>query len=172
MGMELWSRTEEHRLVDLWEDGLSVAKIAKIMGRSRSAVNTRMRLLGVRRDPAAPRRPNTIRDSAECIEWTREMDRQMLALRAKGRSMAAIAVEMGQREQAVRERLYDLDPRPIRWSGRSDSSICWYCARAVGADQCCWAARFEPVPGWDARRRDKEGGESYFVYDCPQFEEG
>ena len=62
-----------------------------------------------------------------------------------------------------------------------DGSLCWDCKNAVphGEHGCSWSERFEPVPGWDAERRDisrgpkKEGmTESYFVYRCPEFERG
>lgn len=62
-----------------------------------------------------------------------------------------------------------------------DGSLCWDCKNAVphGEHGCSWSESFEPVPGWDARRKDvligakKDGKtESYFVYECPQFEEG
>lgn len=172
MAAELWSRTEERRLTELWDKGLALSEIAESIGRSRSAVNARLRRMGIRRDPAASRRPKIIRAGTGRINWTQEMDRKMLDLRAKGKSMAAIAVEMGRCEQVVRKRLHELDPHPIKeWRG-PDSSLCWYCARSVGTDRCSWAARFEPVPGWDARRRDKDSGESYFVRNCPQFKEG
>lgn len=61
------------------------------------------------------------------------------------------------------------------------ASLCWDCKNAVpqGGHGCSWSERFEPVPGWDAERRDistgpkKEGTtESYFVYRCPEFERG
>lgn len=60
-----------------------------------------------------------------------------------------------------------------------DGSLCWDCKNAVpgGEHGCSWSESFEPVPGWDAERRDistgpkKEGAtESYFVYRCPEFE--
>lgn len=62
-----------------------------------------------------------------------------------------------------------------------DGSLCWDCKNAVpsGEHGCSWSESFEPVPGWDAHRKDvmigakKEGTtESYFVYQCPEFEKG
>lgn len=60
-------------------------------------------------------------------------------------------------------------------------TLCWGCKNAVphGSYGCSWSESFEPVPGWDARRKDVLTGakkdrmaESYFVYDCPGFEKG
>lgn len=60
-----------------------------------------------------------------------------------------------------------------------DGSLYWDCKNAVpgGEHGCSWSESFEPVPGWDARRKDvligakKDGkAESYFVYECPEFE--
>lgn len=62
-----------------------------------------------------------------------------------------------------------------------DGSLCWDCKNAVphGEHGCSWSESFDPVPGWDARRKDvmirakKEGTtESYFVYQCLEFEKG
>lgn len=52
-------------------------------------------------------------------------------------------------------------------------SLCWACKRAVGERMCCWAQRFEPVPGWNAKPREIQGKHiisSFFVLDCPLFE--
>lgn len=62
-----------------------------------------------------------------------------------------------------------------------DGSLCWDCKNAVpgGEHGCSWSESFEPVPGWDDRRKDVLTGakkdrmaESYFVYECPRFERG
>ena len=55
---------------------------------------------------------------------------------------------------------------------KSKGSLCWDCKKALW--QCSWSAKFVPVDGWTAIRRDlrvAEGTktESYFVLDCPEF---
>lgn len=57
--------------------------------------------------------------------------------------------------------------------------LCWDCANVYGG--CEWAARFEPVPGWDATptsRVLKVGGKgkggtrvasSFVIHYCPKF---
>ena len=48
-------------------------------------------------------------------------------------------------------------------------TLCWDCANATGG--CSWADRLKPVKGWGAKYVEKKGDyNSYFVYDCPQFE--
>ena len=50
------------------------------------------------------------------------------------------------------------------------ASLCWDCQRAAGADRCCWADKFEPVPGWDAvKTKTMTGLTSYAVKNCPAF---
>ena len=67
--------------------------------------------------------------------------------------------------------------RPDRiWPGKV-STVCWYCARAVGADRCVWHGEFKAVKGWEAEETLLEAGNpsnmhSYRVISCPQFEEG
>lgn len=172
MAAELWSRTEDRRLLGLWDDGLAISEITAIIGRSKGAVNARLRRLGIRRGKSMSRRPVAADHNAARIQWTPDMDRQLLELRASGASKDKIAAIMGHGTRAIRERLQALDPHLAVNPRRPDNSLCWYCAHSVGADQCSWAARFKPVPGWDALRRDKDSGESYFVRDCPQYEEG
>ncbi len=50
------------------------------------------------------------------------------------------------------------------------ASLCWDCQRAAGADRCCWADKFEPVPGWEAvETKTMMGLTSYAVKNCPAF---
>lgn len=50
------------------------------------------------------------------------------------------------------------------------ATLCWDCQRAAGADRCCWADRFEPVPGWEAvKTKTMMGLTSYAVKNCPAF---
>ena len=59
-------------------------------------------------------------------------------------------------------------------------TLCWRCKRSrlIKGVACSWAARFEPVDGWQAvethRKTDYVGDEtrSYCVKSCPQFLEG
>lgn len=53
--------------------------------------------------------------------------------------------------------------------------LCWDCANVYGG--CEWAARFEPVPGWDAipTTRTVSGKfveKSFSVRACPKFRRG
>ena len=58
---------------------------------------------------------------------------------------------------------------------KKPNSICFDCKNAVFG--CCWAKRFEPVPGWEAvktriKNRNSEDSyyiDSYKVISCPQF---
>ena len=58
----------------------------------------------------------------------------------------------------------------------TSNSLCWECAKAYG--DCTWSSTFEPVQGWNAKRKDicfeangkKYISESYYVYECPEFE--
>lgn len=50
---------------------------------------------------------------------------------------------------------------------------CWECTKAYGG--CAWSARFEPVPGWIATRRQRSPngaggvGDTYAILYCPEF---
>lgn len=60
--------------------------------------------------------------------------------------------------------------------------LCWSCANY---GRCSWARKGQPVDGWDAEEVSQSGGVSthkgrvyvknniatYFIYDCPQFEQ-
>ena len=58
----------------------------------------------------------------------------------------------------------------------TSNSLCWECTKAYG--DCTWSSTFEPVKGWNAKRRDicffangeNHITESYYVYECPEFE--
>lgn len=53
-------------------------------------------------------------------------------------------------------------------------TLCWYCKNACGG--CSWSKSFKPVKGWTATYRPvnifKRLADSYFVHECPEFEEG
>lgn len=62
-------------------------------------------------------------------------------------------------------------------------SLCWQCEWAAGKDEKCpWATKFEPVPGWKAKKtkilrqgwkataKKREYIDSFDVYECPLFE--
>lgn len=59
---------------------------------------------------------------------------------------------------------------------RNGETICWTCRRSTNSG-CPWSARFQPVPGWTAERRDilsYDGEkyiptESYRVSVCPLY---
>ena len=56
----------------------------------------------------------------------------------------------------------------------SNASLCWRCRRSC-VDRCSWAARFEPVKGWEAESRMIEfrpgySLQSYRVISCPEFD--
>ena len=53
-------------------------------------------------------------------------------------------------------------------------SLCWDCLLSTGLNSVCpWVRSFEPVPGWEALRRDLQYGSkieiSYRVISCPLF---
>lgn len=57
---------------------------------------------------------------------------------------------------------------------------CWSCAKACGG--CAWSAKFEPVPGWDAKESTIKYNDgtpktpkirnvrSYIIKSCPEYE--
>lgn len=56
-------------------------------------------------------------------------------------------------------------------------TLCWDCAKATKGDECPWVRKFEPVPGWVAKKTiiEQSKGEytdSYKVKECPLFKEG
>lgn len=57
-------------------------------------------------------------------------------------------------------------------------TLCWSCRRSllIAGVACSWAARFEPVDGWDAVETSLSSNgnriKSYCVISCPQFLEG
>ena len=54
-----------------------------------------------------------------------------------------------------------------------DPSLCWDCALSTRPWRCEWVARYEPVPGWEARKHHcgskSDGYESRKVIACPKF---
>lgn len=58
--------------------------------------------------------------------------------------------------------------------GNHSGTLCANCKLACGTDQCCWADRLEPVPGWEADQTFDQYGEpySYHVRSCPMFKKG
>ena len=53
---------------------------------------------------------------------------------------------------------------------KSRFAKCWDCKHATNAEgECCWSARLEPVPGWDAEITVSKGYKTYLVHDCPLF---
>ena len=52
----------------------------------------------------------------------------------------------------------------MEYTNKKDS-LCWDCKRACGKDQCSWAARFEPVSGWNAEQNEL----GFLVTSCPQY---
>jgi hypothetical protein len=60
---------------------------------------------------------------------------------------------------------------------QSKANICFDCQKACG--RCLWSAKFEPVPGWTAKKTILQVGENrtgkvfhetYHITDCPEFE--
>ena len=49
----------------------------------------------------------------------------------------------------------------------SSTNICFDCQLAIGG--CEWSAKFEPVPGWTARKNTVSGIETYHIVACPKF---
>lgn len=71
------------------------------------------------------------------------------------------------------------EPPPLK------ETLCFSCKHAVptldGRFGCEWSTRFQPVPGWKAKKTKKFSGESqgkrkyyesYFVTKCPKYIEG
>lgn len=47
-------------------------------------------------------------------------------------------------------------------------TLCWDCKNATGG--CRWSDQLHPVEGWTATQtRNKCGGDSYIVHNCPEF---
>ncbi len=44
-------------------------------------------------------------------------------------------------------------------------TLCWSCKKSKG--HCTWSSSLTPVKGWDAQKTPA----SFFVRDCPLFEE-
>lgn len=63
-------------------------------------------------------------------------------------------------------------PEPAKTAENGPVTLCFGCQNAVG--KCSWSARFEPVPGWDAKPTEIKtvGGQtcsSFLVRACPQY---
>jgi hypothetical protein len=62
-------------------------------------------------------------------------------------------------------------PRTRNYSPRCGSNtLCWTC-KHTNQNECSWfTADLIPVPGWKAIERPVEGGMSYIVLECPNYE--
>lgn len=55
-------------------------------------------------------------------------------------------------------------------SCNKEISLCWFC-KHTNQNECSWfTADMIPVPGWKAIERPVEGGMSYVVLECPNYE--
>lgn len=60
---------------------------------------------------------------------------------------------------------------------RDKTNICFNCKKACG--DCSWSEKFEPVPGWTAKKvmlnlgvthKKRRWAETYYITACPEFE--
>lgn len=47
--------------------------------------------------------------------------------------------------------------------------LCWTCQNATGG--CSWSKNFAPIEGWDAVSTTVDGEDTYFIKNCPQYEQ-
>lgn len=151
-----WTQKDEDTLRELAAAGKSLKEIAKVLHRAPATCRAKRTELGL----SAPT-PSV---------WTREDYDKLTELVEAGKSKREIAKIMGRSEQAVNLRCYMIDAKAPGRKEREEpeeprGTICWRCNKAC-IRGCSWAARFEPVPGWDA----KPNGRSYHVDACPEFE--
>lgn len=154
-----WTRAEEDRLVEMIAAGKSKKEIGEALGRT----------------PAACAQKRLAMNLPVCAYWTGEEDDRLEELAEAGKSRREIAAIMGRSESAIRQRCNMLDIKKPRTEqdrrkereepAEPKGTLCWRCNKACTRG-CSWAARFEPVSGWDAT----PNGKSYQVNACPEFE--
>lgn len=159
-----WTKAEEDKLRELFLAGKSKKEIGAALGRTPCACTSKRQELKLYVPPRI---------------WTQEDDNKLASLTAAGVSKKEIAQTLGRTADAIKRRCYVLGieaPKSERLKNQKKTkstdeptepkgSLCWRCNKAC-IRGCSWAARFEPVPGWNA----KPNGRSYHVDACPEFE--
>lgn len=153
-----WTKAEENKLREMLAAGKSQKEIAETLGRTPSACANKRRELKL--------------PVCSAPFWTRQEDEELTKLVEAGKNRREIAEIMGRSDSAILQRCYMFDLKCQQGERKERKepdeprgTLCWRCEKAC-IRGCSWAARFEPVPGWDA----KPNGKSYQVNACPEFE--
>ena len=125
------------------------------------------------------------------MKWSDEERRRCLQMVRQGKSQSEIAAALGRTKDGVQQyisRMRKIDP--VAWKTHYrpkevSTQKCWNCYFASGAEEngwkCPWAARLQPVEGWDATEVDYilhstfygyKRSRTYAIKDCPRFKEG
>ena len=112
-------------------------------------------------------------------KYTEAIGEEIRKMHAEGLSCLEMAKKVGVSATTIRRWHLKLGLRPLKMnsefidrgdSGRRDYTVCWDCQRAAGKEMCSWAARLEPVEGWDAVETIvNQDTNSYSVRACPLF---
>lgn len=118
--MPPWTEDELERLRVAWAEPVSIAAIARAVGRTVSACSTRARMLGL---------PTRRRG------WGRAEEFRLMTLLEAHTPYPQIAAQLGRTEQAVRDRCALLGIAITRASGRTPSAV----AKLLAVDSKCVA---------------------------------
>ena len=166
------SQKEIERTCKLYQSGMPIKEMAKVLGISRQTVSKRLRDCGIRRAP--PRKKEEDAQKEINVLWE---------LYCSGLSRKEMAEKLGVSRGVLDYKLvkYKIVERgkPANKNSPRRESLCWDCKYSAMGDlsPCPWHQKAHiPRDDWKARRNDKlfYGGkvESYFVLDCPGFEKG